>query len=188
MPFVTDWSPDGKYLLFSATTPKASSDILYVPLDNSAKPVELAHSEFMEAEARFSPDGKWISFTSNESGTPEIYVQAFPSGANKQRVSTSVGMEANWARNKKELFYETRTAGSELWSVPIDLSTGFRQTGPPKELFTVRQFAWAPNNSRFTRAESPDGQRFLYIAPEAGASEMTIHIVQNWEKLLEQRK
>src|SRR4029079_17549286 len=73
----TSWSRDGRFLLFGMTDPTSSSDIWVLPLEGDRKPVPFLQTQFVEGQAMFSPDGRWIAYTSNESGRPEVYVRPF---------------------------------------------------------------------------------------------------------------
>ena len=84
----TDWSADGRFLLFNKRDPKRGLDIWVLPLDGKGKPFPLVQTAFDEQSAQFSPDGHWIAYQSNESGRAEIYVQPFPGPGNSRQVSS----------------------------------------------------------------------------------------------------
>jgi Tol biopolymer transport system component len=86
---VQDWSPDGAYILHALVL-NTGRDLWVLPLDGSKKPLPVVQSRFEESGGRFSPDGQWISFTSNESGQNEIYIQRFPGPVGKTPVSEKV--------------------------------------------------------------------------------------------------
>ncbi len=74
------WSPDGKFLAFTEEgQPNTGDDIWLLPLQGDRKPQPLVHTPFDEWQPRFSPDGQWLAYSSNESGSEEVYVQPFPS-------------------------------------------------------------------------------------------------------------
>ena len=87
--FPSDWSPDGKFILYSTPASTTGYDVMLLPALGERKPIPFAQSTFMEASGQFSPDGHWIVYTSDESGRSEIYVQPFPQSGTKFRVSTS---------------------------------------------------------------------------------------------------
>src|SRR2546425_2443179 len=92
----TDWSPDGRFLLYRVQDPKMGFDLWALPLDGDRKPFPVVQTNFEEREPQFSPDGKWIAYQSNESGRFEIYVQPFPGPGRKSLVSANGGAQARW--------------------------------------------------------------------------------------------
>jgi Tol biopolymer transport system component len=107
--FVCDWSPDGRYLLYQEQSPEGLGDLWLLPSTGDRKPVPYLNTPFQEANAQFSPDGKWVAYTSNESGRDEVYVQGFPAGGAKFPISTNGGDLARWRPDQKELFYRHGT-------------------------------------------------------------------------------
>src|ERR1700674_3868764 len=103
---VTDWSRDGKYLLYSQNDPKTSLDLWALPLDGDRRPAPVLQGPFFESGGQFSPDGKWIAYHSTESGRFEVYIRAFPSSAGKWQISNrGGGAIPRWRGDGKELFY-----------------------------------------------------------------------------------
>src|SRR5207237_10906010 len=111
--FPSGWSQDGRFLIFQSIDPKTPSDMWVLPMEGDRKPLPFLRTEFNEAQAKFSPDGRWIAYTSFESGRPEIYVRPFlPPGSaggvsagGKWQISKSGGGLARWRGDSKELFY-----------------------------------------------------------------------------------
>jgi Tol biopolymer transport system component len=103
------------------------------------KPVPFLQTEFNEQQAQFSPDAKWIAYTSDESGAPEVYVQAFPALGSKLRISTGGGCQPQWRRDGKELFYVA--ADRKLMAVDVKTGATF-EAGVPKPLFETRIFSY----------------------------------------------
>ncbi len=97
------WSRDGRFLLVDRLTSSSSWDVVAYPLEGDRKPVPVAATAFTERQARFSPDGKWIAYTSNESGRNEVYLQAFPGAADRAQVSTGGGAQPSWRGDGREL-------------------------------------------------------------------------------------
>ena len=185
----SSWSPDGRYLLYY--NPFVHSQIWLLPLGLEGanhKPVRVANSEFNEAAARFSPDGRWIAYSSDESGRSEIYVRPFEvssatgtSAANetpvtgKWMVSKDGGHRALWRHDGKELFYLSLDGSA----MAVDVSTsGVFQAGIPKALFKT------PRGTLFWDV-FPDGKRFLMAAPSAAsasaAAQPPFTVVLNWQ-------
>ena len=103
----TDWSPDGKFIIYHVSTGDAGYDLWALPLEGDAQPVAIARWPHNELQGRVSPDGRWIAYASDESGRYEIYVQAFPdpSTAKKTTVSAGGGIQPQWRGDGRELYY-----------------------------------------------------------------------------------
>ena len=179
----SDWSRDGRFLLFQNTGAGSGPDIWYLPMNGansgatgSAKPAVYLKSQFAELNARFSPDGRYVAYTSDASGVPEVYVQPFPNPAGgKWMISKAGGRLPRWRRDGKELFYEA-LSGTRLMVLDVSLQPVF-QPGIPKELF---DFPPGPNDYDV----SADGQRFVKLVaastnPDTPPSSITI--VLNWQ-------
>lgn len=121
----------------------------------------MLHGPFAESGARFSPDGRWVAYESNESGPTEIYVQSFPLSGAKWQVSTAGGTLPQWRQDGKELLY---LADGRLMSVPVQASPTFTP-GTPTPLFQVPLLNMQ-NAPRY--GVSPDGQRFLFNVAAQG--------------------
>jgi Tol biopolymer transport system component len=102
---LTDWSADGRLILYAEQDPKTRSDLWILPLSGEQKPFPFLQTDFFESQGQFSPDGKWIAYTSNESGAWQVYVRSFPDTGGKWPVSTNGGVQPRWRSNQKELFY-----------------------------------------------------------------------------------
>jgi Tol biopolymer transport system component len=176
----TDWSPDGRFLLYTTGDPKTGSDIWALPLDGDRKPFPLVQTNFAEREGQFSPDGKWIAYESNESGRYEIYVQPFPGPGGKVQVSASGGAQVRWRRDGKELFYIA--LDNRLMAVPIQLASNAQTigTGAASSLFVTRVGGAVSFPFKQQYDVSPDGQRFLMntVTDEAAAP---ITVILNWK-------
>ena len=106
---VSDWSPDGRWLLVDAVTPGRGIQLVDLKdPQTAAKPFQ--QTSFSQSNARVSPNGQWMTYMSNESGRNEIYVQSFPQAGNKVRVSTDGGITPIWSRDGSRLFYRSRDA------------------------------------------------------------------------------
>jgi DNA-binding winged helix-turn-helix (wHTH) protein/Tol biopolymer transport system component len=172
---VQDWSPDGRYLLFSRMDAKSGLDLWTLPLSGSREPVPLMTSPANERQARISPDGRWIAYTSDESGGLEVYVQEFPGLGSKRTLSVGGGAGPTWARGGRELFY--LATDRRLMSVEFG-SAGPRSPARPIPLFSpplVGDVWQARNYYVVTR----DGQRFLFNAVD-NADNVGINVIVNW--------
>src|SRR5262249_39412833 len=107
--FPWDWTETaaGQFLVYCDGTPETSNDLMVLPLQGARTPRPFHRTRFNETDARFSPDGRWIAYVSDESGQREVYVGAFDGSGEKRRVSTSGGLAPRWRRDGKEIFYLT---------------------------------------------------------------------------------
>ena len=112
-----DWSRDGRFLMFTVDSPKTGSDLWVMPMTGDRKPFPILQPGFAESMGQFSPNGHWISYTSNESGRPEIYVRSFPEPGGKLHVSSAGGTASRWSPDGRELFYVEMDG--RLVAVPI---------------------------------------------------------------------
>jgi Tol biopolymer transport system component len=173
----TDWSKDGRYLLYEEVSPKTRFDLWALPLDGDRKPVPVLQSPFDEFRGQFSPDGKWIAYDSNEAGRTEVYIRAFPSSAGKWQISNRGGGIPRWRADGKELFYVS--SDLKMMAVTIRASAAGVEADTPRELFAA---LLAGLTSPYDVAA--DGQRFLLSErPEAqGGAPLTV--VLNWQAAL----
>ena len=177
-----EFSRDGRFLAFTEIHPETSWDLWILSLDGDRKPVPFLRTPFAEAQPTFSVDGRWIAYTSNESGRFEIYVQPHPGPGRKIQVSPSGGIEPLWSRDGRELFYRS---GDRMLAVPVrrdpDLSFG-----TPMVLFESRAFRDTDPEFRQYDA-APDG-RFVMIENEPpGTSRPQLRLVLNWFSELSSR-
>jgi Tol biopolymer transport system component len=175
----TDWSSDGSIALTTYTTGSPNLDLLiYSTADRKASP--WIATSFVEQQARFSPDRKWVSYASDESGRMEVYVRRF-AGEGKWRVSSEGGHSPVWRRDGREIFYIS--PDKRLMSVPVTPGPEFRG-GTPVALFRMPNLFYLTIVTQYD--VSPDGQRFLMnLEQSQGAPTMTL--VSNWKALLKPR-
>jgi len=171
--WTTDWSADGRFILFRSNSQKTGFDLWalpYQPSSGAAKPIEIAHQSFDEDNGRFSPDGRWVAYQSNETGRYEIVVQPFPgSGSGRKRITTEGGFVPQWRNDGRELLY--LAPDNHVMAVSIELNGSTFEAGKPAPLFLLSP------QSEF--AVSPDGQRFLVNKIVKDASPITILL--NWK-------
>jgi Tol biopolymer transport system component len=137
----TDWSSDGRYLLFTTANPKTSSDLWALPMTGPAEsrmPIPVATTSADEIQGQFSPDGRWIAYASNESGGYDVFVKPFPETGGRIPVSPAGGASPRWSRDGRELFYVA--ADNQLMAVPIKAQRDSRAlgVGTPTALFPTR--------------------------------------------------
>jgi Tol biopolymer transport system component len=167
-----DVSPDGRTLVYIERTFKSPLDIWALPLDGAGKPVPLLKSPFTKSQVRFSPDGRYLSFISDESGRPEAYVMPFPGPGERTRVSAEGARLVRWSRDGRELIFTS--ADRRLISVPVRTSPAI-WLGTPTVLFPITgRTGWAEFEPY------PDGKRFLAMVPEVIAAELPLTVVVGW--------
>jgi Tol biopolymer transport system component len=163
------WRPDGKVLAFHQLNPDTHYDVMTLPIEGNEKtgwkpgePKPFLNSPFNEREPGFSPDGRWLAYQSNESGSYEVYVRPFPGPGGKWQVSTGGGSYPKWSRNGKGLFY--RTADSKIMVVTYTASGDSFHADKP-QLWSPGQFTQRGLN--FANFDlHPDGKRFaVFKAP-----------------------
>ncbi len=128
----TDWSPDGRHIIYSTATPSGFK-LWLLPLDGGGKAGRLLTSVSDELHATFSPDGRFVAYSSNESGRYEVHLQTFPISERKWQVSTNGGYEPTWSRDGREIYYLAEDR--KLMSVAVSAGPSF---GIPKALFQTQ--------------------------------------------------
>jgi Tol biopolymer transport system component len=147
----TDWSSDGRFVLFTEMSPTSGYDLWALPMFGDQKPIPVANREFDEVSGRISRDLRWVAYESNEAGRFEIVVQAFRDPTVKWQISSGGGMQPRWRGDGKELFYVA--ADGTLMAASISLSPDGRtlQPGPPVPLVRNRLVFDAYRGVRFSR-------------------------------------
>jgi serine/threonine protein kinase/Tol biopolymer transport system component len=174
------WSPDGKYLVFSQNVEKTQWDLWLLPMQGDRKPVPYLRTPYDENTAALSPDGRWMAYSSNETGRAEIYVRSFPEPREKHRISVSGGTAAQWSQDGRELLFLSSdqmayTVGS-IFTVDVQTSPSFK-AGAPRLLFTPRQ-------DLMGIAATADLKRFLAAVPVEGSASPSITVMLNWQTVL----
>jgi serine/threonine-protein kinase len=181
---VTGITRDGTAVVFFETTPTMGRDLMQLALDGTRRVTPLLQTKFDELNGIVSPDGRWLAYESNSSGSFEIYVRPFPNvGGGQRQVSTAGGRQPLWARSGKELFY--LGGNSALLRVPVEASGATWNAGTPMKLLEGRYVTGGTLGRMYD--VSPDGQRFLMIkAPgtDASAAPPALIVVQHWDEEL----
>ena len=176
-----DASLDGRHLVYAEGSRATGTDLWVLPLAER-KPRPYLATNAIEGGARFSPDGRWLAFTTTETGSPEIYVAPLDASSARVRVSAAGGIGARWRRDGKELFYFT--LDNTLMAVPITLGAEV-QHGMARPLFTVDVFKRSGGNLLEPAYDvSEDGQRFLINRMVKDGLRAPITVVLNWPGLL----
>ncbi len=173
----TDWSADGEILLFQRSSTQTGWDLWTASPDGKRAPAPLLATTYNEEGGQLSPDGRWLAYTSDESGRSEVCVVAFPSLDGKWQVSDAGGSQPRWRRDGAELFY--LAADRALMAVGIKTAAGFEKD-KPERLFDTR--------ARYTGYRAydvaPDGQRFLINTVLAEGDSPPLTVVLGWPDAL----
>lgn len=179
--YPTDWSQDGQLIVYSQASRQTGWDLWLLPAAGERKPTVFLQTEFNESQARFSPNGRWVVYTSDESGRREIYVRGLRNGG-KWQISTAGGHQPAWRADGKELFYIG--ISGEFMGVDADQNAPTFEFGVPRKLFDtpIRSL-----NPVFVSgyAVGNDGQRFLVNMPIEQTPFNPIHVILNWAAWLD---
>jgi Tol biopolymer transport system component/tRNA A-37 threonylcarbamoyl transferase component Bud32 len=181
--FPEDWSRDGRFLSLYAIPVQGKRNIqvwiLSMGGDRRASP--LATEALEQWDSRFSPDGRWVAYQSNESGRFEVYVRPFPGPGGKWHVSTAGGGHPRWNKDGKELYY--LSLDNKILAVPVNLGATFH-AGSPVELFAVHPTS---NSNSPVYDVTADGQRFLVNTVASDEGSPPLSLVVHWPALLEKK-
>jgi Tol biopolymer transport system component len=178
----SDWSPDGKHALFYRQARDGGSpDIWLLTVDKSRAPEPFLATAATEAHAQFSPDGKWVSYDSDESGRVEVYVRPFRGSGARVRVSLDGGVTARWNPRGGELFFIS--SDGNLMSASLRSAGNAIEVNRPTRLFPLG--TWAGGSigpaRQFDYDVAADGNRFLVSQRVGDDAGWPIHIVANWQ-------
>jgi eukaryotic-like serine/threonine-protein kinase len=173
-------SPDGRYLLYTLVTSKTKADVWILTLDGSHKSMPVQVSEFNEAEAKFSPDGRWIAYQSDESGRPEVYVREFtlgsdgkPEATQSNPISNGGGINPYWRDGGKAVIYGSLDAKTGMLAEVTSFKPVFHSS-PAKALGKLPLGADPVDIT-------PDGKRVLAKVPVGQSGPQQFTVVQNWQ-------
>jgi Tol biopolymer transport system component len=172
-----DFSRDGQFLLYEENNPQTGWDVWVLPMTGDRKPQPVIQGPLDQWMSKFSPDGRWIAYASNESGRYEVYVQSFPPAGRKYQISTSGGVQPLWRGDGKELFY--LSLGGDVTTVPIAPKATGLEFGVQQKLFTAVPTIVV--GARGAWSATPDGQRFLIVSAAGGSNVSPITVIMNWQ-------
>ena len=170
--YPTDWLPDGRGIVYHTYNRETGSDIWLMSPDGSTS-TPLVQTAFDEMQGQVSPDGRWLAYTSLESGQPEVHIRSLSDGNQRWQVSAGGGIDPRWRGDSGEVFYIS--GDSKLTAV------SFEEGKPeaPNALFSVRHAP--PGNPYLSNYDvTVDGNRFLLKVPVHDVTSTPIHIVTNW--------
>jgi Tol biopolymer transport system component len=183
--FPSSWSADGRYLAYFTASPETRGDLVVMPIEGDREPVVLLATRYFEVWPRFSPDGRWLAYQSDESGRGEVYVRPFvvteggapKLGPGRWQVSNAGGIFPVWRHDGRELFF-LGPAG-EMMASAIEVRGDTLVPGTPVKLFDTRVFGGGSDNATGRQYDvAPDG-RFL-INENTDAQAPPITLLQNW--------
>ena len=176
---ICDWSADGTRILYEVRDPKTGSDLWHLerkPDGSGYESHPLLQTPFDEQAARFSPDGRFVAYCSNESGEVGVYVRPFPQGGARWQVSSGEGRQPRWRRDGQEIFY---VEGDTMIAVSVSTRPGF-SVGKAARWFQNPNLPF-PAGFAIRYDVSPDGERFVLREPvEEGGIQPAIRVVLNW--------
>ena len=179
------WSGDGNVLIYNVTDPKNSGDVMALPLVGRREPRSVVATAADERLGTVSPNGRWLAYISNETGTYEVYVRAYPGPGVTRQVSTNSGFEPLWRGDSEELFYIA--SDQTLMAVDFKSNVATFEVGPPKPLFTTRIKSMESQAGARHYGAAADGQRFFIANATEDAQSAAMTVVLNWAAALEQR-
>jgi eukaryotic-like serine/threonine-protein kinase len=190
--FPNSWSPDGKVLAYtvsytadrSPTRKLMSSDVWLLSPEERGSAHFWFETPFRESAAAFSPDGKWVAYVSDESGSPEIYVRPHPGPGAKIKISDEAGIEPAWARGGRELLYRAGQRAEKFMVVEIQTSAGLT-VSTPRPLFTSSLDIGGREDDFREYDVSSDGNDIIALRTvRAEETSRQLSVVTNWTAML----
>ncbi|MBV9771235.1 MAG: PD40 domain-containing protein, partial [Bryobacterales bacterium] len=181
----TDWSRDGRWLLYNALTRGTGFDLFVLPVTaegiSTGAPQPYLHTQFNEQDGQFSTETnpRWVAYSSDESGQPEVYVQAFPEARGKFQVSAGGGRFPKWGPGSRQLFYVS--LNDKLMAVDLKPGKDSVEPSAPRELFALP----TPTINFIPYDVSADGERFLVEAQPQQAAHLSV--IVDWPALVKAR-
>lgn len=172
--YPTDWTSDGRGIVYHTFAAETGADIWLLTLDGS-KSTPLVQTAFDEVQGQMSPDGRWLAYSSLESGRAEVCIRSLADPGRRWQVSAGGGTDPRWRGDTRELFY----LSADSWLTAVEFGSA---PAAPRPLFQVRI---APPGSPYLSIYdvTTDGQRFLLKVPVHDVTSAPIHIVTNWRAM-----
>ena len=173
-------SPDGKLLLFVRLSPNTSGDVYQASLEGDPGIRPILQTAAYDGSAKLSPDGRWLAYSSNDSGRMEVYLRPFPAPDQRWQVSTQGGTQPVWNPNGREIFYRE---GDKMMAVEVKVSTDAPPVLSEPKLLFERPYSYGAGITIPNYDVSADGQRFLMVKEDAGVGHL--NVILNWTQELE---
>jgi Tol biopolymer transport system component len=174
------FSPDGKFIIYAQLNPKTNTDLYRVSTESDKRVEMFLQTNFIEAQPRVSPNGRWVAYVSNETGKFEVYVQTFPVAGSKLLVSVGGGSQPQWRADGRELYYYA--PDRKLMAVEVNGDSPTFAVGIARPLFDIRVLGTVdqsfPGNGYYTPARS--GNRFLVPSLPETPERQQINVILNW--------
>jgi serine/threonine protein kinase/Tol biopolymer transport system component len=170
----SDWSPDGKYILYNRGEPGAT-DIYVMPFAEDEKPFPFVATPDWERDGVFSPDGHWVAYTSRQSGRDEVYVAPFPGAGQRSQISSTGAGTPRWRHDGKALY---AVNGDDVLEFPINTSHGTIQTGDPKVLFRTAVGQTLLFSVGYD--VGPDGRLLMNSLGKSRTASRPLTVIVNW--------
>ncbi|HEV2351088.1 MAG TPA: protein kinase [Terriglobia bacterium] len=179
----SSWSADGKYLAYHRLNQqgKSASDIWVLPSFGDKKPFLFLTSQFNKRDPAFSPNGKWLAYSSDETGRDEVYIAPFPKANGKWEASTNGGTLPRWRRDGEELFYIA--PNQMLMSVDVQRKGDSIEISSPHALLQI----YPPLITSIPYDVSIDGKKFIVVTQTAETSTVPVTLVVNWPARLKKQ-
>jgi eukaryotic-like serine/threonine-protein kinase len=174
---MADWSSDGRFILYRDAPLNTGYDVQALQLSDK-KSIPVATTIAEERDGQFSPDVRWVAFSSDETGRPEVYVQQFPEPAGKIQISTDGGEQPRWRGDGQEVYYIA--PDKSLMTVSIAFKNDAIEAGKPAALFRTQLPLTSATGDKQHYAVSPDGQRFVLVVSEEHTAASPITAILNW--------
>jgi len=179
--YPNSWSVDRRFILFTSREENTGWDIWVLPHDAPAEPV--VNTAAVEIEPQLSPDGRWLAYTSDESGRMEVYVRPFRAPGGAWLISTSGGSDPRWRDDGSELYYLSSDRALMAVNNTAPAGAATLDASVPSPLFQTRTSGPLGLGVRFNYAAAPGGQRFLITTDRPETAPSPITVVVNWERL-----
>ena len=174
--YPTDVSSDRQFLLYQQNTARGY-DLGVLPLSGDQKPSVFFATPFNEVQGRFSPNHRWIAYASDESGRFDVYVRPFPAASGQWKISDAGGMQPEWRRDGKELFYIS--SDGKMTAVPVTTDGATFAAGEARALFDVEVPEPIPPFPT-DYSVTADGQRFLVNTVVDQPTRPALTVILNW--------
>lgn len=172
-------SPDGQSIIYAQLNPKTNVDLYLLSLSGERKSTSFVQTDFIEAQPRFSPNGRWIAYISNETGQFEVYVERFPATGAKVAISIGGGSQPQWRADGRELYYYA--PDRKLMAVEVNGEGTTFKVGEARPLFPIRVIGSDqsfPGNGYYTVTH--DGKRILVTSLAEATERQQINVILNW--------
>jgi Tol biopolymer transport system component len=173
------WAPDGQSIIYSQLNPKTNVDLYLLSLSGEKKSTSWLQTNFIEAQPRLSPNGRWIAYISNETEQFQVYVDSFPASGAKVAISIGGGSQPQWRADGRELYYYA--PDRKLVAVEVNGDGPTFKVGEARPLFEIRVASIDqsfPGNGYYTVTH--DGKRFLVSSLPEAPERQQINVIVNW--------